>query len=331
VAEVFISYSQKDGALVAPIAARLAEFGIDAWYDREISAGESFSAVIRARLKEAKAVLVCWSPEAIESDWVDAEAEYARGAGVYVPIYIVPCALMPPFNRIHTADLSKWTGEANDPTWIKLVDRIAKLIGRGGVAAATRPAGKAVPAEPFGLTKRAERIVAEDATTRETYEKAADKGNAGAMASLGYFYHNALGVAQDYAKAREWYEKAADKGDAIAMNNLGVLYEHALGVTQDYAKAREWYAKAADKGNAGAMASLGYFYHNALGVAQDYAKAPEWYEKAADKGDAIAMNNLGVLYEHALGVTQDYAKAREWYAKAADNGNADAKAKLQRR
>jgi hypothetical protein len=136
--EVFISYSQKDRALVAPIAKCLAELGVDAWYDREISAGERFGAVIRTKLKEAKAVLACWSPEAIESEWVEAEADYARELGTYVPIFVAPCALMPPFNRIHTDDLSKWTGEANDPVWIKLIDRLAKLIGREGVAAAAR-------------------------------------------------------------------------------------------------------------------------------------------------------------------------------------------------
>jgi TIR domain len=137
-AEVFISYSQKDRALIAPFAGRLAELGVEAWFDREISAGESFGAVIRARLKEAKAILVCWSPEAIESKWVDAEAEYAREVGSYLPIYIAPCALLPPFNTIHADDLSNWKGEANDPAWIRLVGRIAKLIDREGVAAAAR-------------------------------------------------------------------------------------------------------------------------------------------------------------------------------------------------
>jgi TIR domain len=138
VAEVFISYSQEVRPLVAPIADRLAELGVDAWFDREIPAGESFGAVIRARLKEAKAVVVCRSPEAIESQWVDSEADYAREQGTYVPVFVAPCALLPPFNRIHTDDLSKWKGEANDQTWIKLVERIAKLIGRDGVAAAAR-------------------------------------------------------------------------------------------------------------------------------------------------------------------------------------------------
>jgi hypothetical protein len=60
VAEVFISYDQKDRELVAPISARFVELGVDTWFDREISAGESFATVIRAKLKEAKAVLVCW-------------------------------------------------------------------------------------------------------------------------------------------------------------------------------------------------------------------------------------------------------------------------------
>lgn len=137
-AEVFISYSQKDRALVAPIFARLTELGVDAWYDQDLPAGESFGAIIRARLKEAKAILVCWSPEAIESNWVDAEAEYAREVGAYVPIFIAPCALLQPFNLIQTADLSNWTGEVNNSTWIQLVDRIATLIGREGVAAAAR-------------------------------------------------------------------------------------------------------------------------------------------------------------------------------------------------
>jgi hypothetical protein len=63
-------------------------------------------------------------------------------------------------------------------------------------------------------------------------------------------------VAQDYVKAREWFEKAVDKGDAGAMFNLARLYENGRGVTQDYVKAREWYEKAVDKGDAEAKAQL---------------------------------------------------------------------------
>ena len=137
-AEVFISYSQSDRGLVAPIAAALAELGVDAWFDRGILAGESFGAVIRARLSEAKAVLVCWSPEAIKSEWVDSEADYARQLGTYVPVFLVQCALLPPFNRLHADDLTTWGGATTDPNWLKVVDRVAKLIGREGVSAAAQ-------------------------------------------------------------------------------------------------------------------------------------------------------------------------------------------------
>ena len=49
--------------------------------------------------------------------------------------------------------------------------------------------------------------------------------DASAMYTQGQRYYYGQGVPQDYAKAREWYEKAADKGNADAMANLGVFYE----------------------------------------------------------------------------------------------------------
>ena len=79
------------------------------------------------------------------------------------------------------------------------------------------------------------------------------------MANLGLLYRDGLGVTQDYAKAREWCEKAADKGDAGAMVTLGLLYHNGQGVAQDYAKAREWFEKAADKGDASAMTTSACF------------------------------------------------------------------------
>ena len=153
-AEVFISYSQKDRARIAPIAAALEELGIDAWYDREISAGQSFGAVIRGQLKEAQAVLVCWSPDAIASDWVDAEADHARESGAYLPVFIAPCALMPPFNRIHTDDLSKWTGGRGDSEWLKLVDSLARMIGREAVSAGARALAAGDEASKYAFARR---------------------------------------------------------------------------------------------------------------------------------------------------------------------------------
>ncbi|WLP93359.1 caspase family protein [Psychrobacter sp. M13] len=155
-------------------------------------------------------------------------------------------------------------------------------------------------------------------------KQAANKGNANAMAGIGYRYNNGEGVTQDYTTAMEWYKKAADKGNAVAMYNLGVMYRDGQGVTQDYTTAMNWYKKAADKGDADAMRSIGYLYRNGQGVTQNYSTAMDWYKKAANKGDASAMRNIGYLYREGKGVTQDYSTAMDWYKKAADNGIASA-------
>jgi hypothetical protein len=101
------------------------------------------------------------------------------------------------------------------------------------------------------------------------------------------------------------------------MSSLGSFYRDGLGVAQDYQHARRWYQKAAAAGNVTAMSSLGRFYHDGLGVARDYQQARQWYEKAAVAGSVMAMRNLGRFYRYGLGVAQDYQQARQWYEKAA--------------
>lgn len=155
-------------------------------------------------------------------------------------------------------------------------------------------------------------------------KQAANKGNANAMAGIGYRYNNGEGVTQDYTTAMSWYKKAADKGNAGAMYNLGVMYRDGQGVTQDYTTAMNWYKKAADKGDADAMRSIGYLYRNGQGVTQNYSTAMDWYKKAANKGDASAMRNIGILYRNGQGVTQSDTTAMSWYKKAAAKGDTSA-------
>ena len=77
------------------------------------------------------------------------------------------------------------------------------------------------------------------------YRAAARKGDARAMAALGYAYANGRGVVKDEKEAMGWFRKAADKGDAKAAFNLGVAYEQGHGVAKDRAEALSWYRKAA--------------------------------------------------------------------------------------
>jgi hypothetical protein len=143
--------------------------------------------------------------------------------------------------------------------------------------------------------------------------RAADKGQARAMTSLGWMLSLGHGVAKDEAEAVRWYRKAADKGDAIAMRRLGRVYLDGSGVAQDDAQSVRWYRTAADKGDANAMFHLGVVYENGLdGVAKDEAQAVRLYRKAADKGAAIAMARLGVMYANGRVVEKDPRQAAEW-------------------
>jgi len=130
------------------------------------------------------------------------------------------------------------------------------------------------------------------------------------MRNLGLLYDNGQGVAQDYAKAREWYEKAADKGDAGAMRNLGLLYNNGQGVAQDYAKAREWYEQAADKGDGRATAYLENLSIREVAGAGRYAEALQLQEALAAKVEAVETKREGKPGEQ----TGEALVSVAWYA-----------------
>ncbi len=162
------------------------------------------------------------------------------------------------------------------------------------------------------------------AKARQFFEKAAEKGNAGAMFSLGVMYFRDDGVEQDKSKARDYWEKAADKDDVDAMFILGAMYNEADGVEEDKSKARDYWEKAAEKDDADAMVSLGVRYFQGDGVEQDKSKARDYWEKAAEKDNAEAMFNLGVMYFKDVGVEQDKSKAKQYWEQAAEKGHAGA-------
>lgn len=152
-----------------------------------------------------------------------------------------------------------------------------------------------------------------------------DKSAIDAMIKTGNKYYQK----KEYSNAMEWYQKAADLGNAGAMADIGIMYNNGYGVSQDYTTALEWFQKAADLGNVYAMNEIGMLYYYGNGVSRDYSKAAEWWQKAADHGESSSMFNLGYLYEKGRGVPQDYKQALQWYGKAKEAGNEDAEAVIQ--
>ena len=117
----------------------------------------------------------------------------------------------------------------------------------------------------------------------------------------------------DYRAAHRLWRPLAEKGNAGAQASIGFLYLNGEGVPQDYAEAVKWFRLAAEQGNAGAQNSLGVMYERGRGVPLDDAEAVNWYRKAAEQGDATAQSNLAVMYTHGRGVQTDDVQAHKWF------------------
>jgi hypothetical protein len=86
--DIFISYSQKDRSAAEALARRLAGMGLSVWWDTDLVGGEKFREVIEVQLKAARAVVVLWSSNSVESRFVVDEADMAAATGKLVSVFL---------------------------------------------------------------------------------------------------------------------------------------------------------------------------------------------------------------------------------------------------
>ena len=134
-ADVFISYQRAERDAVAIIADKLADLRLEVWFDSKLRPGGTFDEEIATQLETAKAVLICWTPRAIASEWVRGEATFAHQKAKLVACFLEPTQLLPPFNLTHAEDLTTWAGQEDLPGWLKILECIGQLVGRPGLAA----------------------------------------------------------------------------------------------------------------------------------------------------------------------------------------------------
>src|SRR6478752_2870504 len=126
-ADVFVSYKREDSALVRKLVAALRDLALDVWWDEDIPPSASWEATIERALKDAKAVIVCWSPSAVASENVRSEARVAREDGRLIQVFLKPCS--PPlfFGEQQALDVSRWRGNADDPRIARLIETARKV------------------------------------------------------------------------------------------------------------------------------------------------------------------------------------------------------------
>jgi adenylate cyclase len=132
--DVFVSYGRSDEAEAVKIAEALRSHGFEVWRDDEIPGHGAYGKVIEENLTSAKAVLVVWSAEAAQSDWVRAESDKARQAGTLIQVSIDGTLPPLPFNQIQCTDLRGWDGDITSDAWRKVEKSVASLAEGSGRA-----------------------------------------------------------------------------------------------------------------------------------------------------------------------------------------------------
>jgi type III secretion protein C len=115
---------------------------------------------------------------------------------------------------------------------------------------------------------------------------------------------------RDSQRAMPWYSRAAEQGNADAIARLGELSYDGGGIPRDLERARILFKQAADKGSALAEFRLAGMTEAGLGSRADSAEALRLYQSAAGKGQIDAMIRLAMAYERGeLGLGRDEAQA----------------------
>lgn len=257
-ADIFISYSQKDPEPTKALAADLEARGYTTWWDTSLLPGERFPDKIRQELEAAKVVIVIWSENSVKSTWVQAEAQIAHTQNKLITVCV------PGF------DVSKVPLPYN-------VVNIEPVTNRGKLYATLETRGVKVhnfrsgeDAEVlyrrgieyyYGMDMWADCNSGDEVTqdydqAARLFRKAADMGHVGAICNLGLMYRSGQGVAQDHVEAVRLYRKAADVGSAAAAYYLAISYKNGEGVEKSREEARRWYRRAADLGNPKAAEAL---------------------------------------------------------------------------
>ncbi len=128
-AHLFISYSRADREAIEKLAATLEAAGHSVWWDRHIRGGASFAKDIEAQLVKADAIIVAWSPDANQSDWVKDEAVFARDKGRLIPICLSDCEAPLGFRQYQVIDFQKWKGDQAAAEVQSVLNAVAELTG----------------------------------------------------------------------------------------------------------------------------------------------------------------------------------------------------------
>ena len=144
-ADVILCYASEDAAVAGRLAAAVAAQGYSLWSEDELTQGSG--ADITDRISPAKAAIVIWSEAAAASEWVRAEANFARGQKKLIQATIDDRPPPLPFRPTDTISIADWRGDEAHPGWRRIRAGLEALCGPAPARKAAAPA----PARAVGV------------------------------------------------------------------------------------------------------------------------------------------------------------------------------------
>ncbi len=129
-ADIFLSYAKEDREVARKLSTLLEGAGWTVWWDRRIPAGRTWRDVLEEALRSMRCMVVLWSSNSVESEWVKEEAEEAKALKKLVPVMVE--GVNPPvgFRTIQAADLTDWDGVSESLGARQLISDLEALIGK---------------------------------------------------------------------------------------------------------------------------------------------------------------------------------------------------------
>lgn len=128
--DLFLSYAREDEAKAKEMGLILSRQGWSVFWDKLLSARESFPDVLEQELASVRAVVVLWSHDSVHSRWVHGEATRAIARNVFFPVLIDKIDIPLGFTTFNTIDLAAWQGELSHPAIQRFLQGLDKAIGQ---------------------------------------------------------------------------------------------------------------------------------------------------------------------------------------------------------
>ena len=150
-------------------------------------------------------------------------------------------------------------------------------------------------------------LTAPSTATPAALERIGGQGGEGSL--LKRLYPEGLAIAQNLEQAAHWNERAAEAGDAGSQARLGYQFASGLGQPQDRKEAEHWFGAAAAQNHPAGQLGLGMLYAGSYGDTPEHASALRWFEPAAASGNSTAQMCAAMLLLFGEDVPRDEERA----------------------